>query len=90
MAFLVVLVWIALAAVALAVVGFSQIFKLGEGVRLVWAAMICMGLIILLIAGVETALVDARKVAPTPEQEREAFINDAVEKAPWMSREDFN
>lgn len=87
---LVILAWVVLIAAGLAVVGFSQIFKLGQGIRIVWAAVICIGLAVLLIGAVEDALKDAQVVSPTEEQKRDTFINEAIEGKPWMKREDFN
>lgn len=85
-----ILVWVVLIGAALAVVGFSQIFKLGQGIRLVWAAAICIGLAILLLAGVEDAIKRAQIPSPTAQEQHQAIINDAIEDAPWMKREDFN
>lgn len=90
MGFLVVLMWVALIAVALAVIGFSQIFKLGEGIRLIWAGIICIGLALLLISGIEEQLVKAKIPSPSAEEQRETFIEEAIRDKPWMTREQFN
>lgn len=85
------ILWFVFIIVVLAaIVGFSQIFKLGEGIRIVWAAVILITLAIMLLAGIERALETARVPSPTPADEREAFFQKYVDGKPGMSREQFN
>lgn len=78
-----------LIASALVMFGVSYIFKLVPALRIFVALGICIGLVVLLIGGLEQAIRDAKIASPTKEEARDAFIDQAIEKAPWMSREDF-
>jgi hypothetical protein len=90
MFFVGVLWFLAMILAVAMIVGFSQIFKLGEGIRIVWAAVILISLAVLLLAGIERALETAAIPSPTPAEEREAFFQKYVDGRPGMSREQFN
>ena len=90
MVFVGILWFLAMILVVAVVIGFSQIFKLGEGIRIVWAAAILIGLAIALLAGIERAIETAKVYSPTPAENREQFFRDHVDGRPGMSREQFN
>lgn len=90
MAVLVFLFWILLIGSALAVVGFSTIFKLHASLRYLWATIIFIGLAFLLVYGVQDALHDSQIPARSAEQQRTDFIDEAIRNKPWMNRDDFN
>ena len=90
MVFVGILWFLAMILAVAIIIGVSQIFKLGEGIRIVWAAVILIGLAIGLLAGIERAIETAKVYSPTPAEDREQFFRDYVDGRPGMSREQFN
>lgn len=89
--FYIAILWFgAMILAAAVVIGFSQIFKLGQGIRVIWAAIILMGLTVALIIGITKALDTAAIPSPTKEESREEFFQKYVDGRPGMTREQFN